>query len=50
MVITAFFVSIVFGVIIASLLEYLRRLRIERPEDFEMLRQIRKSLLGRSPN
>jgi tyrosine-protein kinase Etk/Wzc len=50
MVITAFFVSIGFGILVASLLEYLRRLRIERPEDFEMLRQIRKSLLGRSPN
>lgn len=48
MVIAAFFVSIVFGIIVASLFEFLRRLRNERPEDFEMLRQIRKSLLGRS--
>ncbi len=48
MVLTFFFVSMVFGLFVASAFEYMRRFRMERPEDFEKLRQIRRALLGRS--
>jgi tyrosine-protein kinase Etk/Wzc len=50
MVIACFCLSLVFGIGVASFFEYLRRFRIERPEDFEKLRQIRRNLLwGRNP-
>jgi uncharacterized protein involved in exopolysaccharide biosynthesis len=47
MVIGCFLVSILFGLALASFFEYFRRFRIERPEEFEKFRQIRKSILGR---
>jgi tyrosine-protein kinase Etk/Wzc len=49
MVIGIFMFSILFGIAFASFMEYLRKFRLERPEDYEKLRQIRKNIWGRKP-